>query len=97
MKPDAAIIRQHLQEHYGLTLAQVIDVLRTPLHPAGMRDEFAAQMMPAAFMGAMSELAANPDRSDRLTMFKWAERTYQMADAALLARVSTNPQKEDEL
>lgn len=95
MKPDAKAMREHLSEHYGLTMGQLHDLLRTPVHPADMRDEFAAQILPVAFMGAMSELTSAPHMADELIMFNWAKRAYQMADAALVARIATLPKEEE--
>lgn len=87
-------MRQHLREHYGMTLAQVLEVLRTPVHPATMRDEIAALLLPVAFQNVIDE-RAGPKRESEL-MYTWAKRAYEMADIAMLARLETMP-KEDEL
>lgn len=73
--PTPAVIRQHLAEHYGLTMAQVVELLRTPTHPAGMRDEFALAAMPYALDCCCPSYDAA------------AKIAYTVADAMLVERV----------
>lgn len=47
MKPTVQEVRNHLREHYDLTAAELQELLRTPLHPGGLRDEFAGKAMQA--------------------------------------------------
>jgi hypothetical protein len=65
----------HLSEHYGLTAAQVRELVRTPLHPRELRDEFAGR--------AMQTLVGQgwPDAG------RMAEEVYKVADAMLAARL----------
>ena len=64
----------HLREHFGLTMAETISVLRTPLHPRELRDEFAM----AALSGAIGTWVLTPEDA--------ACAAYAFADAMLGAR-----------
>lgn len=65
----------HLREHFGLTMAETISVLRTPL-PA--RDEFA--------MAALTGLCAGIKFGDSEVLNDASTRAYAFADAMLEAR-----------
>lgn len=93
--PDAVTMRAYLSAEYGLTMHKVNEILRTPVHPATMRDELAALLLPVAFQNVIDE-RAGPKRESEL-MYSWAKRAYEMADAAMVARIATVPKKEDEL
>ena len=68
----------HLAEHYGLTREQARNLIRTPLHPVTLRDQFAGQALSTAM--ANEELAV-------LTYAERAEFCYRQADAMLAARL----------
>jgi len=65
----------HLAEHFGLTLAEVLAVLNSPNHPSGLRDDFAKAALPGCV-----EKFRYPENA--------AEEAYKIADAMLAARVS---------
>lgn len=74
MKPTLTEAVNHLREHYGLSMPEVLGLLRTPLHPAGLRDEFAGR----ALIGAMSRGWRNPSEV--------AKEAFAAADAMMEAR-----------
>lgn len=76
-KPTIREAIEHLREHYGLTMSETLELVRTPLHPAGMCDEFA--------LHAMQGLASldNVNYRDPADL---AARSYRIADAMLKER-----------
>lgn len=84
-KPTVKEIRDHIREHFGLTMLELVEVLNTPLHPSGMRDEFAGQAMQALINGQTD--THRTDRLDGVLGFsKIAQASYAAADAMLEAR-----------
>jgi len=75
--PTYIEVRNHVREHFGLTMSETLEVLRTPLNPAGMRDEFAL----AAITGTLPGAAVDAAR-----VKEYAEWAYKMADAMMEAR-----------
>lgn len=64
-----------VSERYGLPLGDVVALLKAPLHPKGLRDEFA--------LGAMQGLLASEVNAPAEV---FASRAYMVADAMLKAR-----------
>jgi hypothetical protein len=77
-KPTIHEVVDHVRNHFGLTLAEAIDVMKTPTHPAGLRDKFAAKAMQMLF-----------DDWSLAKDYNLCTRAYRTADAMLDARVST--------
>lgn len=79
-KPTIREALDHLREHFGLSMTEVLELVRTPVNPKDMRDEFAAH----ALCGLMADL---PKPMYRLN---WqenvAQSAYQLADAMLAER-----------
>jgi hypothetical protein len=75
-KPTVHQVLEHVMEHYGLTRAQALVIMRTPLHPHDLRDEFAGC--------ALAGLCAGPDS---YTSKELAVTSYQIADEMLAARL----------
>ena len=73
--PTLIEVTNHLREHYSLTMAELLKIMRTPMNPAGMRDEFAVAALPAIIGHAEFE-----------TCLQCAEIAYAYADAMLEAR-----------
>ncbi len=74
-KPNIHDILEHTSKHFGLTMSEALAIMKTPLHPRGLRDEFAGQ--------AMQAVIARGDDTNRPGMAEWS---YAMADAMLKAR-----------
>lgn len=73
-EPTLIEVTNHLREHYSLSMSELLKIMRTPMHPAGMRDEFAIAAMPHA----LDSCAPSYDVA--------AEIAYKIADAMLEAR-----------
>jgi hypothetical protein len=73
---------EHLREHYHLTMAEVLALVRTPLHPAALRDEFAGRAMQGL-------LAAGWEANYTNTLL--TIRAYEVADDMLAARLPKEP------
>jgi hypothetical protein len=71
-----------IREHYGLTMAEAQNLMKAPLHPRTVRDEFAGQALTAALMNR--QLA-------ELSYGERAEFCYRQADAMLGARIPKEP------
>jgi len=76
--PTIYEVATHVAEHYGITKGQAFEIMRTPTHPAGLRDEFAGK--------AMQSYLTHPDVSEYSTR-EWAAEAYDMADAMLKERL----------
>lgn len=76
-KPTLIEAVNHLREHYGISQADVLNLLRTPMHPRDLRDDFAK----AAITGTLPGAAVGNDRTK-----EYAEWAYKMADAMLEVR-----------
>lgn len=77
MKPTQREVLDHVRERFGLSLTEALEVMKTPVHPAGLRDEFA--------MAAMSGMLAN--QSLRGSYPQVAKSAYTAADAMLEERI----------
>lgn len=77
MALDRKEVINHVREHFGLTLGEVIGLLRVPTHPRELRDEFAM----AAITGTLPGAAVDDAR-----VKEYAQWAYKMADAMLEAR-----------
>ena len=82
MKPTILEAIHHLSEHYGLTLAEAQALVRTPLHPAGLRDDLAGRAM----QGTLSSGRNNIDLAAKRYAKDISESAYALADAMLKAR-----------
>lgn len=88
MKPTLREVIDHVREHYGLSMEETIALLRTPLHPTGLRDEFAGR--------ALQGICSGPGHFDRLVaaasenmvspQVAVASAAYSLADAMLTER-----------
>lgn len=82
MKPDIHQVLGFISAEYCMTMAEVRELLRTPTHPATMRDEFAGL--------ALSGLLAFPEDAHApagMTVHEYlAIMAYQYADAMLAER-----------
>lgn len=76
-KPTIHDILQLACERFGLTWVEALAITKTPLHPQGLRDEFAGLAMQACL--------ARGDDTNRPGIAEWA---YCMADAMLNARAA---------
>jgi hypothetical protein len=82
MTPTAKEVRDFLREHYGLTLKELCDILNTPTHPKGLRDEFAGQAMSAMISGSL----ANGVQINKPESLVIVNSAFAFADAMLEAR-----------
>lgn len=84
MKPTIHEIINHVAEHYGITRTEANAIMRTPTHPATLRDDLAI----AAIQGMLAHstryrpLNANTPWHEAMT-----NEAYQIADAALKERL----------
>ncbi len=72
--PTVRELIDHVQEHYGLTQTEVLDLIRTPVHPKTLRDEMAMHVAPALFTIGVS--------TDYI-----ASESYKLADSMLQQRL----------
>lgn len=81
--PNRTEMLQHLREHYGLTISEVMQFVNIPIHPFEMRDDFAR----AALTGIISTSAAPYFGIDSSCAERIAKNAYNIADAMLEARI----------
>ena len=74
-KPNIRDILENACKEFGLTMSEALAIMKTPLHPRELRDEFAGK--------AMQSVIARGDDTNRPGMAEWS---YAMADAMLKAR-----------
>lgn len=72
-KPNIHDILENACEKFGLTMGEAMAIIKTPLHPRELRDEFAGR--------AAEYLAWNLGNTELC-----AKRCYEIADALLKAR-----------
>lgn len=78
MKPTILEAIHHLSEHYGMSLDEAARLVRTPLHPAGLRDELAGRAM----QGICADL-----NTWGTTLEQIGTQAYMVADSMLEARI----------
>lgn len=83
MKPTILEALHHLSEHFGLSLTEVRELLRTPLHPHDLRDTFAGQAMQSLAVAAQDESVTGLENMAA----DMARACYTIADAMLEARL----------
>lgn len=77
--PTRFEIINHLREHYSLTLAQVVELLKQPIHPQTLRDQLA--------ISAMQGMLTNSGTcKNNLEQLRIANSAYAQADAMLYVR-----------
>lgn len=76
-KPNIHDVLENACEKFGLTIAEALAIMKTPLHPHGLRDEFAGKAM----QGLMAQPSAHEWIEEGI-----AEAAYRQADAMLKAR-----------
>lgn len=81
-KPSCREVLDLVIGHYGITINEAIEIMRTPLYPRELRDEFAGQAMAALTHQAPS----SQDLIEAIDAL--AAMSYQVADAMLKARQS---------
>lgn len=72
----------HLREHYGLSMGDALALVRTPLHPIGLRDELASKALALGRAGLKDNLPAGCTWATQV-----AVATYAVADAMLAERL----------
>jgi len=75
--PTRLEVLDHVAAHFGMPRTAVLELFKTPTHPAAMRDELAAF--------AMQGILANPT-TQGVSHATVAIAAYQQADAMLGAR-----------
>lgn len=83
-KPTTIEAVNLVREHFGLSLTEAMAVLRTPLHPAGLRDDLAAKAIGVAWDAYDKGYCG--EEADRINVEIVAEAAYSIADAMLAAR-----------
>jgi len=78
MSPSIQDVIALIRDRYGLSMAETLKILKTPLHPQGLRDQFAGQ--------ALAGVTSNPESGCNSTsdLAHWA---YRCADAMLKERI----------
>lgn len=79
-KPTIHDLVKILSRETGLPSREILDILRTPLHPRELRDEFAGQAMAALIVAPQDEWPENEQRGSVSLM------AYEIAGAMLKAR-----------
>lgn len=69
-------IFEHARDHFGISLEQFKQIVKTPTHPGSMRDEFAA----FALQGLLAKGSCD-------TYLRAVQRSYEIADLMLQERV----------
>lgn len=84
MTPTIREVIDLVRDRYGLTMAETLKILKTPLHPLELRDQFAGQ--------ALAGVTANPDTGCN-SPSDFAHWSYRCADAMLKERIkNADPQ-----
>jgi hypothetical protein len=81
--PSKTEVIEHLREHYGLSLAQVVRIMNSPTHPHELRDTFAGQ----ALQGLLADPKPFVEEDGKTLAESYAEVAYVYADAMLAERV----------
>lgn len=85
--PTAIDIARMASEHYGIPATEVLSIMKTPMSPASLRDEFAGR--------AMQTLLSTEYTSEQVSSEGWprelAHEAYWIADAMLTARTEPTP------
>lgn len=81
-KPTAQDIIRLASLHYGLPMAEILEIVKTPTHPSTLRDEFAGKALPVAWHAYDQGYTGDPECVE----LSIAHHAYQIADAMLKAR-----------
>lgn len=83
MKPTIKDVVDLIRDRYGLSMSEALELLRTPIHPRELRDEFA--------MRALTGIVSNPESGCNSTS-DLAHYAYQCADSMLKERIKNENQ-----
>lgn len=83
-KPAAQDIIRLASLHYGLPMAEILAIVKTPTHPSTLRDEFAGKALHVAWEAYDKGYTGDPED----VTGSIAKHAYQIADAMLEARVA---------
>jgi hypothetical protein len=81
-KPNIRDILENACKEFGLTMSEALAIMKTPLHPRELRDEFAGKALRIAWNAYNGGYTGQPELVEQSI----AHHAYQIADAMLKAR-----------